>query len=96
MALSFVVLLTILLHLAYAGGRVTLPLLALTLGASPAAVGVMMSLLAALPMLFSVRAGREVDRIGARKPMIVGAAAMVLALLMALALGAGGFYARRN
>ncbi|HET9664025.1 MAG TPA: MFS transporter [Burkholderiales bacterium] len=85
MALSFVVLLTILLHLAYAGGRVTLPLLALTLGASPAAVGVMMSLLAALPMLFSVRAGREVDRIGARKPMIVGAAAMVLALLLACA-----------
>lgn len=85
MALSFVVLLTILIHIAYAGSRVTLPLLALSLGASPATVGVMMSLLAALPMLFSVRAGREVDRIGARKPMLAGAAAMVLALLLACA-----------
>jgi len=84
-ALSFVVLLTILIHIAYAGSRVTLPLLALSLGASPATVGVMMSLLAALPMLFSVRAGREVDRIGARKPMLAGAAAMVLALLLACA-----------
>ena len=81
--LHFVVLLTILLHLAYAGGRVTLPLLALSLGASAAAVGVMMSLLAVLPMLFSVRAGRAVDRIGARRPMLAGAAAMVFALLLA-------------
>jgi predicted MFS family arabinose efflux permease len=84
-ALPFVVLLTILIHLAYAGSRVTLPLLALSLDASPATVGVMMSLLAALPMLFSVRAGREVDRIGARKPMLAGAAAMVLSLLLACA-----------
>ena len=85
MALPFVVLLTILIHLAYAGSRVTLPLLALSLDASPATVGVMMSLLAALPLLFSVRAGREVDRIGARKPMLAGAATMLLALLLACA-----------
>lgn len=85
MNLYIVVLLTILLHLAYAGGRITLPLLALNLGAGAATVGVMMSLLAALPMLFSVRAGRAVDHIGARRPMIVGAAAMVTALLLACA-----------
>lgn len=85
MSLSFIVTLTILLHLAYAGGRVTLPLLALTLGASSATVGVMMSLLAALPIVFSVRAGRAVDRIGARRPMIAGAAAMVIALALACA-----------
>jgi predicted MFS family arabinose efflux permease len=84
--LYVVVLLTILLHLAYAGGRITLPLLALNLGAGAATVGVMMSLLAALPMLFSVRAGRAVDRIGARRPMILGAAAMVAALLLACAM----------
>ncbi|HET7598533.1 MAG TPA: MFS transporter [Burkholderiales bacterium] len=86
MNLYVVVLLTILLHLAYAGGRITLPLLALNLGAGAATVGVMMSLLAALPMLFSVRAGRAVDRIGARRPMILGAAAMVAALLLACAM----------
>lgn len=85
MSLSFVVTLTVLLHLAYAGGRVTLPLFALALGASPATVGIMMSLLAALPMVFSVRAGRAVDRIGARRPMITGAVVMVIALLLACA-----------
>lgn len=85
MNLHFVVLLTILLHLAYAGGRVVLPLFALNLGATPATVGIMMSLLAALPMLFSIRAGRAVDRIGARRPMLVGAAATVTALVLACA-----------
>ena len=85
MNLSFIVLLTVLLHLAYAGSRVTLSLLALNLQASPATVGVMMSLLAALPMLFSVRAGRAIDRIGVRKPMLAGAGALVAAMLLACA-----------
>jgi MFS family permease len=84
--LAFIVLITILLHLAYAGSRVTLSLFALNLQASPATVGVMMSLLAAVPMLFSIRAGRAIDRIGSRKPMLAGAAAVVGALLLACAL----------
>jgi predicted MFS family arabinose efflux permease len=46
----------------------------------------MMSLLAAVPMLFSIRAGRAIDRIGSRKPMLAGAAAVVGALLLACAL----------
>lgn len=85
MNLYLVVLLTILLHLAFAGSRVTLSLFALSLQASPFTVGVIMSLLAALPMLFSVHAGRAIDRIGVRRPMLIGAGAVVAGMLLACA-----------
>lgn len=48
MNLYLVVLLTILLHLAFAGSRVTLSLFAISLNASPFTVGLIMSLLAAV------------------------------------------------
>lgn len=83
--LRLVVLLTILVHLAFAGSRVTLPLLAIDLGATPFTVGVIMSLLAALPMLFSVHAGRAIDRIGVRRPMLAGAGAVASGMLLAAA-----------
>lgn len=84
--LHLVVLLTVLVHLAFAGSRVTLPLQAIHLEASPFTVGVIMSLLAALPMFFSVPAGRMIDRVGARRPMIAGAGAVVAGMLLAAAL----------
>jgi MFS family permease len=67
-----VALLTILLHLAYSGTRVTLSLFALSLGASAVAVGILMSLLAIVPMIFAVSWGRYIDRVGVRMPMYVG------------------------
>ncbi len=58
MTLAFVLPFTITLHLAYAGARVTLSLFALDLGASPFTVGILLSLLAFLPMMFSIAVGR--------------------------------------
>jgi MFS family permease len=66
--------LTILLHFA------------LHLGASAATVGILMSLLAIVPMIFAVSWGRHIDRIGVRVPMFTGAAAILAALIIALAL----------
>jgi predicted MFS family arabinose efflux permease len=80
-----VIALTILLHLAFAGSRVTLSLFALQLGASTLTVGLLISLLAALPLLFSVGWGRAIDRIGVRKPMLAGACAVLAAVLLAAA-----------
>lgn len=85
MNLRLVVLLTVLVHLAFVGCRVTLSLFAISLGASPFTVGVLISLLAILPMLFSVYAGRVIDRTGARRPMIAGASAVLAGLLIACA-----------
>jgi predicted MFS family arabinose efflux permease len=78
-------LITVLLHLAFAGSRVTLSLFALSLGASAATVGLLMSLLAVVPMIFAVSWGRYIDRVGVRMPMYVGVLAVLGALLAAFA-----------
>ena len=83
MTLYLVALLTVLLHLAFAGARVTLSLFALHLGASAATVGIVVSLLALVPMFYAVKWGRYVDRVGVRGPMYAG----VLALLAGLVIG---------
>ena len=61
-------------HSVLAGSRVVVSLNALSLGASPFTVGILMSLYALLPMLFAVMAGRLSDRFGTRRPMLVGSA----------------------
>jgi predicted MFS family arabinose efflux permease len=80
--LALLVAATVLAHAAFNGSRLTISLNALSLDASPLAVGVMMSLFAALPMVLAVLSGRLVDRIGVRRP-VIGAAA-VLAAFVAL------------
>ena len=72
--LTRVILPTVLLHFAFSGCRVNLSLTALSLHASPFTVGAIASMLAMLPMTFAVSAGRIIDRIGPRKPMLLGAA----------------------
>ncbi len=57
-------------------------LFALSLNASPLTVGLMLSLLALLPMTFSVAAGRMIDRIGVRKPMLAGAASLFVGIAL--------------
>jgi len=83
--LYLVVLPTILLHLAFAGCRVNLSLFALSLHATPLTVGVVVSLLALLPMIFAVSAGRVMDRIGVRRPMLAGACATIAGLVLVYA-----------
>ena len=80
-----VVLPTLLLHLAFAGCRVNLSLFALSLHASPLTVGILLSLLALLPMMFAVRAGRIIDRIGVRRPMLLGSVIVIAGLVIAVA-----------
>jgi predicted MFS family arabinose efflux permease len=70
-------------HLAYVGGRVTVALAALNVGASAFTVGVLASLFAVVPMLLAVTVGRLVDRIGVRGPMTVGAAGMAAGAALA-------------
>jgi len=80
--LAVLVVVVVLAHTAYNGCRLTLSLNALALGASPLTVGVLMSLIAALPMLFGVASGRLVDRIGVRRPLLIGAALLALAVAL--------------
>jgi MFS family permease len=85
-SITLIFLLTILPHMAFAGARVTLSLFALHLGATPFTVGMIISLIAVVPMVFSVRWGRRIDRAGIYKPMLLGAALVLAGLLLAFAL----------
>ncbi len=84
--LARVILPTVLLHVAFSGCRVNLSLTALSLDASPFTVGAIASMLALLPMLFAVSAGRIIDRIGPRKPMLLGAAVELAGLVLGYAM----------
>ena len=61
----------VLSHLTYTGSRVALTLYALHLHASPFTVGLLMSLLAVVPMFFAVLIGRWTDRTGIAKPALI-------------------------
>jgi len=77
---------TILVHAAFASMRVTVSLFALDQEASALTVGIIMSLLAFIPMLLSVHTGRVVDRVGPRRPMVLGAGLIALGLALVVLL----------
>ncbi len=86
MNISLIFVLTILPHVAFAGARVTLSLFALHLGATPFTVGMIISLIAVVPMVYSARWGRSIDRAGIYKPMLLGAGLVLAGTLLAFAL----------
>ena len=77
MPLALLVATVVLAHTAYNGTRLNISLAALAAGASPLTVGVLMSLIAALPMLLGIASGRLVDRMGVRVP-IIGAVLLII------------------
>lgn len=85
MSIRFLVVLTVLVHLSFAGCRVIISLTAIHHGATPFIVGVVMSMLTVIAMLLAVRWGRWVDRVGVRGPMLAGAAAILAAMVLAWA-----------
>ena len=64
----------------YLGSRVLVALFALSLGIGPFGIGILVGLYAALSVVLAIHSGKIVDRLGARRPMIWGAAATVVAL----------------
>jgi predicted MFS family arabinose efflux permease len=82
MPLALIVVTTVLAHAAYNGSRLAISLNALSMGASALTVGVLMSLFAALPMMLSIASGRLVDRIGARRPILLSVAFLALAVAL--------------
>ena len=85
MSVPFLVALTVLVHLSFAGCRFIISLTAIHHGATPLTVGVVMALLTVIAMLLAVRWGRWVDRTGVRVPMLAGAVAILAAMVLAWA-----------
>jgi MFS family permease len=75
--LALAIVLTVLTHVAFVGSRMTVSLYGIKLGATPLTVGVLMALYAFVPMLLAVYAGRLIDRIGPRLPMLYSSVALV-------------------
>lgn len=86
MSIRLIILITVLAHLSFAGFRVIMSLTAIHHQATPFTVGVVMSLLTVVPMVFAVRWGRAVDRVGVRGPMLAGVASILGAMLLGWAL----------
>ena len=72
MAIHLVVLMCVLNHSGYVGSRMVMSLYALSLGADQFSIGIIMSLYALCPMLLAISAGKLVDRVGPRLPMLAG------------------------
>ncbi|MGI4843410.1 MAG: MFS transporter [Janthinobacterium lividum] len=90
MKLPALVALMVLAHTAFGGGRVALSLSAIRLGASALEVGLVIGLLALVPMLLSVHAGRWTDRRGTFRPTLLALLLLEAGLLLALLPSLGG------
>jgi MFS family permease len=73
------------LHAAMAGLRLAAPLQALREGYSAWAVGLLLALFAAAPVLLALHAGRLADRLGYHRPVLVAAAQVVVGMALAVA-----------
>jgi MFS family permease len=82
LSIRLLVFLTVLTHLSFAGCRVILSLTAIHFEASPFTVGVVLSLLTVIPILFALNWGRWVDRVGVRGPMLAGVSAILVAMVI--------------
>ncbi|MCW5603738.1 MAG: MFS transporter [Burkholderiales bacterium] len=82
MSIYFVYAITLLNATGVFAAHIVLSLFALKLGATPFDVGLLAASFSIFPMLLAVTAGRLVDRFGARWPMIFGALAGALGLLV--------------
>lgn len=82
MPIYLITLLCVLNHSCFSGSRMVVSLYALHLGANQLAIGVLMALYALCPLFFAIYAGRLADRLGPRKPMMVGTLGLGLATLL--------------
>jgi predicted MFS family arabinose efflux permease len=80
--LYFLMSMSVLNHSVFAGTRVAVALYAIRLGETPLNVGTMMALYSLLPMLSAVSIGRLTDRIGARRPMLIGSIVLAASALI--------------
>jgi len=74
MAVYLILFLALLNFTAFMGCRVLMSLFAIELGASTAAIGLLISLFALFPFLLSVYAGKVIDRFGSHLPAQLGTA----------------------
>jgi MFS family permease len=81
MTLYLIVAIAFLTHVGFAGSRLSVPLFALHFGATPFVVGTIVAVYAAIPAVLAVPAGRMMDRLGFKLPILFGTSGVLIALL---------------
>jgi MFS family permease len=82
MSVYLIVMLAVLNQIGLKGSRMLVALYAIELHASPFTLGLLVSMYAAFPLLLAVYAGRYSDRVGVRRPMVLGSIGMCCSLLL--------------
>ena len=82
MSVYLTVLLAVLNQIGLKGSKMLVALYAIDMGASPLTIGMLISTFAIFPLTLAVYAGRYSDRVGMRRPMILGSFAVCLGLLL--------------
>jgi MFS family permease len=82
MVIYLILILGLLSWASYMSSRLLMSLYAIELGASAAAIGLLIGLYGLGPLLLSVHAGRVSDRVGTYRPILLGAAGIALGLLL--------------
>ena len=80
--LPLVIILMVLDHIAFSGSRISVTLFAIFLGESAFTVGTLLALYALLPAVFSVPAGRWIDRVGIVRPLQIGSLGVGVGAIM--------------
>lgn len=76
------ILIMVCAHIVFTGARITASLYALANGASTFTVGVLMALFALVPMLTAVRAGKWLDRVGPRRPLVASSSMLFAGIVL--------------
>ena len=85
MAIFLTVLLAMFIQLSMKGSKMLVALYGIELGASPLAIGTLLSTYALFPLVLAVYAGRVSDRVGVRRPMVLGSLGMGVGLMLPVA-----------
>src|SRR3954469_11749147 len=84
MPLYLTVLIAFLTHVGFAGSRLAVPLFAVDQGGTPFVVGTAVALYAAFPLVLALPAGRMMDRLGFKLPLVFGTGGVLTALVLPL------------
>ena len=82
MTIYIIVALAFLTHMGFAGSRLAVPLFAVDQGASPFVVGTIVALYAMFPAVLALAAGRMIDRLGFKIPLLFGTGGVFTALVL--------------
>ncbi len=85
MAIYLTVFLAIFNQIGLKGSKMLVALYAIELGASPFAIGILLATYALFPLVLAVYAGRVSDRVGVRRPMVLGSVGLGIGLMLPVA-----------